>query len=227
MTEPAPVRVAVAHPDPLIDAILHRALAHPAVAVIANVGSAQALLDACDAERIDVALVASAFPGTDMAEVIRSVLVSGARILVLASSHVDGSSSRLLLAGASGLLTVDDLSFDSVAPAVLAVASGRTALHPDVAAALLDQWRAMRSGSTEEPASTGSEPVKLTSREADVLRCLAEGLTVRRIGQRLGVAEKTVETHKSRLYSKLGARNQAHAISIASQLGLLAEGEDR
>jgi len=50
---------------------------------------------------------------------------------------------------------------------------------------------------------------------------MAEGLPAKAIAKRLGVALKTVESHKIRLFDKLGARTQAHAVSIAMGYGLV------
>lgn len=61
----------------------------------------------------------------------------------------------------------------------------------------------------------------LTSRELEVLRLLAEGLTNPEIGQRLFLSPNTVRTHTYNLYGKLGVHNRMNAVSRARELGLL------
>src|SRR5947209_16688607 len=62
----------------------------------------------------------------------------------------------------------------------------------------------------------------LTDRERQVLAVAAQGLTARQIGSRLGVRERTVTTHLSRIYKKLGAAGRLHAIDRATRSGLIS-----
>jgi DNA-binding NarL/FixJ family response regulator len=62
---------------------------------------------------------------------------------------------------------------------------------------------------------------ELTVREADILRSIARGDTVRQTARSLGIAEKTVENTQARLFRKLGARNRTGALATAHALGLL------
>jgi len=64
---------------------------------------------------------------------------------------------------------------------------------------------------------------ELTAREADVLRLIANGCTIRQTATALGITAKTVENTQSRLYRKLGARNRAGALVVAYQLGLVEQ----
>jgi len=95
-------------------------------------------------------------------------------------------------------------------------------LGPVATATVLDQWRKLR-----EPARgtiTGGVASSLTVREHDVLTAMADGLPAKSIARRLGMAVKTVENHKIRIYDKLGVRTQAHAVSLAISQGLLTDG---
>jgi DNA-binding CsgD family transcriptional regulator len=69
----------------------------------------------------------------------------------------------------------------------------------------------------------GGIPASLTVREHDVLVAMADGLPAKSIARRLGMAVKTVENHKIRIYDKLGVRTQAHAVAVAIGQGLLAD----
>jgi DNA-binding NarL/FixJ family response regulator len=61
----------------------------------------------------------------------------------------------------------------------------------------------------------------LTSREREVISLAASGLTARQIAERLGVAERTVNTHLGRIYTKLGVNNRVSAVTAAAQAGLV------
>ncbi len=66
---------------------------------------------------------------------------------------------------------------------------------------------------------------QLSSREAEVLHLLAEGLGVAAIARKLYVSESTAKTHISKIYEKLGAANRAQAIMLAIRQGLLTSEE--
>src|SRR5436190_2201818 len=68
------------------------------------------------------------------------------------------------------------------------------------------------------PAPTGPQ---LSPREGQVLRLLADGMSVAGIAKQLFVSESTAKTHISKLYEKLGAANRAQALMTALRLGLL------
>ena len=219
------VRVVVAHQDSLLRDALAGSLARTHVDLVAAFSSLPELSAACVPGAVDVALVSVDLPGGDLSAAIATLIGRGTRSIVLATDDLDERGTQLLLAGAAGFLLTRDLSVATVIDHVRAVHAGRTALHPSVAVAVLDQWRAMRervapqtSAPPERPAAT------LTPREQQVLEGLSEGLTTHTISARLGVSYKTVESHKSRLYAKLGARNQAHAVRLAIANGLLGAG---
>ncbi len=69
------------------------------------------------------------------------------------------------------------------------------------------------------PLETGDA---LSEREREVLRLLAEGLTNKRIAQRLGISEHTAKFHVSAILSKLGAESRTEAVAIATRRGLVA-----
>lgn len=65
------------------------------------------------------------------------------------------------------------------------------------------------------------EPRALTSRELEVLRLVADGLTSKEVGRKLFVAEETVRSHVANILAALGARNRAHAVTLGFRRGIL------
>ncbi len=151
--------------------------------------------------------------------VVSEILTAGARVLVVSSTGLDDRGAQFLLAGATGFLLLTDLTDADLTSSVATIAAGRSALHPEVARAVLDYWRHQRDAPPSGPRSGAM--AELSGREVEVLQGLHGGMTIRVMARRMGVAEKTVEAHRSKLYAKLGARNQAHALSIASERGLI------
>lgn len=90
-------------------------------------------------------------------------------------------------------------------------------------ARLLDSIDRAMEGLGPDLASLGSRPVSstLSGREREVMSLVIDGLDNRRIGERLGISPRTVEVHKSRLMTKLGARNLSELIQIAHAMGRL------
>ena len=95
--------------------------------------------------------------------------------------------------------------------AVHEVATGKRSFAPEIRRLLLDE----ESNTPAIPA----EP--LTARELDVLRLVVQGTRNSEIGQRLSIAVKTVETHLTSIYGKLGVQSRAEAIALAQKQGLL------
>jgi len=216
------ISIVIGERDGVLRAVLRRALEDEGFHLTAVAVSVPDLVRQCGQLRPDVALVSAELDSVDaLEEAIRDLLSHGTRTVVLGSPSTSEVDSHLLFAGASGLIHFEDEGVHAIGRAVRAVASGTTALHPDVTKAVLQQWRDMRRGL--DVATGVSRNPQLTTRERAVLAALAEGLTSRAAATRLGVAEKTIESHKARIYAKLGARNQAHAIAIAASRGLLRD----
>lgn len=66
---------------------------------------------------------------------------------------------------------------------------------------------------------------RLTAREREVLTLVAHGLTGKQVARHLGISPKTVEMHKSRIYSKLQVPNQAAAVRLALSDGLVGRAD--
>jgi len=73
----------------------------------------------------------------------------------------------------------------------------------------------------EDGVAGGVELPELTARESDILRCLAQGYSIRQTARALGIAPKTVENVQTRLFRKLGVRNRSGAFAVADAFGLL------
>jgi DNA-binding NarL/FixJ family response regulator len=80
---------------------------------------------------------------------------------------------------------------------------------------------AMNRGRAVRAADCVSYVEDLTDRQREILELLASGRTAAKISEHLDISPKTVEGHKQRLFEKLGAANQAHAVALAMRSGLL------
>lgn len=212
-------RVLIANPSPLLRTILRRAISRDHIELVGEASSCAEAVEHARVARPQVVVASSTFDDAPLAHGLRDILASGARVLVVCASPSPATLTTLLVAGVSGYLFIEDVGPDELVAGVRAVVAGDAALHPSAAAAVLQQWRALRQASP--PASAGPR-TDLTARELEVLTAMAEGLATKAIALRLDVALKTVENHKARVFGKLGARSHAHAVTLAIEQGLLS-----
>ncbi len=125
---------------------------------------------------------------------VADALANGASSLVQAETIEDHFLSVLRMAG-QGYLVVDSKPMRPLIGAVRA------------------RW--------ERQAPGGSDLPELTARECDILRYGAQGYSIRQTARLLGIAPKTVENIQTHLFRKLGVRNRAGAVAVASAFGLL------
>jgi DNA-binding NarL/FixJ family response regulator len=102
--------------------------------------------------------------------------------------------------------------------AVRAVAHGDVYVHPSAGRILA------KNLTKKDPAKSERERFdKLTQRERDVLRLVAQGYSAPEIGERLFISPKTVDTYKQRIQEKLGLAHRSDYVQLALKLGLLVE----
>lgn len=131
----------------------------------------------------------------------------GMGIVVLTMHQDDDTLLAALDAGASALVHKSRSAEDVIA----VVHQAATNPASFSAVGLADAIRRRASG----------PPVRLTPREAEVLRGLADGGSVAQVARTLFMSESTVKTHIAKLYDKLGANNRASAVMAAIRLGLI------
>ena len=201
MSEPAPIRVAIAEDSVLVREGLVRLLAEAGFEVTAAAADPQGLLRAIDADRPDVVVLDIRLPPTHTDEGLRLAGavrgLDGPRIgVLLLSQYVEAAYAYQLIeseAAGVGYLLKDRLSdIGELADAIRRVARGGSAIDPSLVAQLLRRRR------ERNPLD------ELTDREREVLGLMAEGRTNLAIADRLVITLKTVETHVASIFSKLG-----------------------
>lgn len=125
--------------------------------------------------------------------------------------HSQDQAPAALKQGARGLL-YRNTTIDELVSAIEAVAAGLDVLAPGLITSLL----------TNQLTEYSDAAVDLTSREAEVLSLVAEGLTNKAIGQRLSISEHTVKFHVNAIMSKLEAQSRTDAVVKATRMGLIS-----
>jgi DNA-binding NarL/FixJ family response regulator len=194
------MRILLAEDSVLLREGLVRLLEEAGHTVVAAVDDADAIVPAVLEHRPDVAVVDVRMPPTFTDDGLRAAVearraVPGVGVLVL-SQYVEESYARDLLAdgrGGVGYLLKDRVQdLDSLVDALDRVASGGTALDPEVVAQLLVTRR------VTDPLAT------LTAREREVLGLMAQGRSNAAIAEELVVSAGAVEKHVGNVFAKLG-----------------------
>ncbi len=167
----------------------------------------------------DVVVMDLDMPDTDGVTATKEIVAKGlaARVLVLTMHAEEDYLVPLLEAGAAGYL-VKSAADRELVDAVRAVAHGETYVRP-AAARVLAKNLTKKDPAAEERARFE----KLTQREQDVLKYVAQGYSAPEIGEKLFISPKTVDTYKQRIQEKLGLAHRSDYVQVALRLGLLSE----
>jgi two-component system response regulator DevR len=178
--------------------------------VVGEAGNATDALIRVRALRPDVAILDARLPDGSGIDVCRDVRSADPSIacLILTSYDDDDALFAAIMAGAAGYVLKQVHGTDLV-DAIRRVAAGQSLLDPAVTTRVLER---LREGPRRDP-----RLASLTDQERRVLDLVAEGLTNRQIGTRLGLAEKTVKNYVSSLLAKLGLASRTQAAIYATQ----------
>ena len=132
------------------------------------------------------------------------------KVVVLTSYAEDENVIPALRAGAAGYL-LKDVEPQELADGVRRVCRGEALIHPAIASRVLREVVQPRADADRDA---------LTPRETDVLRLLGRGLANKRIALELGISERTVKTHVSSIFAKLGVTDRTQAALYAVREGL-------
>jgi DNA-binding NarL/FixJ family response regulator len=180
--------------------------------VIGNVGTVAETMQAATELDPDVVLLDFRLPdgsGPDAAAAIRAIRPA-AKMIFLTREDTDAARFAAVQSGASGFLHKSRAAAEVVA-AIRDVARGKMLITPRTIAALIVKRRSIEA-----------QLDRLTPREKEVLRLLAEGYPSRSIAAEMGISYTTVRTHIRGLGSKLAVHSKLEAVVKARELGLIS-----
>lgn len=191
-------------------------------ALLQGLAGYEIVAEACDGEEAlrlcrellpDIALLDIGLPGITGLEVAERLREEKADVRVLiVSAHSDEEYVRQALRlDVAGYLSKDSTS-EELDVALRAVERGSTFLSPTVSRQVVRDYVRRIDVSTPE----------LTSRQRDVVRLIAEGLSTKEVAFRLGLSVKTVETHRAQIMQRLGVDSIAGVTRYAIRVGIVS-----
>jgi two-component system response regulator NreC len=181
----------------------------PDVDVVGEAGDGQAALDEVERLRPDVVLMDIEMPRLNGFDATRRITQAHkeVKVLILTMYAEEQLVARCLEAGASGYV-LKDVPVSQLVYAIEAVARGERYLSPRAVETVLDdQGQRLERGRTKY--------YLLTDREREVLKLLADGLSVKEVAARLERSVKTAEVHKYNLMRKLCVHDRAGLVKYA------------
>jgi DNA-binding NarL/FixJ family response regulator len=203
------IRVLLAEDHSVVRAGLERLLGTADdIEVVAGAEDGARAVELAAEHRPDVVLMDISMPNLNGIEATRKIVTENAEVqVVVLTSFADRAQIVAALdAGAVGYL-LKDAEPEDVIRGVRAAAKGESPFAPKVARTLLDA-RAKRL------------EARLSERELEVLRCVSKGLPNKLIARNLGISEKTVKAHLTRIYQQIGVTDRTQAALWAREHGL-------
>jgi len=183
----------------------------PNMEVTGEASTGHEVLDKVQTQDFDVILLDISMPGNglDVLKELRHIKPEQ-KVLVLSIYPEEQYAVRALKAGAAGYLTKDSAP-DELMTAIKRITSGRK---------YISQGLAERLASEMEPMAERSLSELLSDREYQVMRLIAQGKTVKKAAEELGLSVKTVSTYRTRILDKLKIKNTNELIRYAVERGL-------
>ena len=174
--------------------------------LVAEASDGEEAIEQFRRHRPDVTLMDLRMPNLNGTEAISRIRneFPDAKIIVLSTYGGDVQVLRAIKAGARGYIVKGHVHRELL-DTIRSVHAGHKRIPPEIAAELADH----------------AADDQLSSREIDVLRLIGEGNANKQIADKLSIAETTVKNHISNIFSKLGANDRAHAVTIALQRGII------
>lgn len=196
------------------------------IKVMAEAKDGEMALEQVIAMRPDMLIVDLTLPRLSGMSVITQLrkAKNKTKIIVLTAAEAPNVWQEALDAGANGV-ALKTISKDELISGVLSVMEGNTFIHSDIESALMKyvedkESRQTKTDETEEPVKP-KKPVKVSVREKQIIKLVAEGYKTKEISEVLGISDRTVSKHRENIMTKLGFTASAEMVNYANHIGLL------
>lgn len=188
------------------------------VEVVGEAATGSQALRLCEELEPDAVLMDIEMPDMDGIHATEQIRAEhpGVGVLMLTVHEHGDAVFEAMRAGASGYLP-KSASLDEVREAVDTLRAGGTYMTPSLAGLAIRSL----TRKVDDVREAAKMAEMTTPREREVLELLSQGLSARAIARRLGISERTVNTHIGHVYRKLGVNNRVDAVLAGLKLGLV------
>ncbi len=189
------------------------------VEVVGEAEDGQEAIEKAEELTPDVVLMDVRMPRVSGIEATRAIAesVPSAKILMLTVSDEEDDLYDAIKAGATGYL-LKEISIEEVASAIRSVVSGQSLISPSMASKLLSEFTSLAKKADDRQAMPTP---RLTDRELEVLKLVAQGMSNREIATELYISENTVKNHVRNILEKLHLHSRMEAVVYAVREKLL------
>jgi two-component system response regulator NreC len=188
---------------------------HPSIHIVAEASNGREAVEVAERIRPDVALLDVAMPDLNGFEAASRVLRGSPRtkVVILTMYEEEEVITRCLKAGASGYVLKDASRADLI-HAIETAKSGGQYLSPRALKKVVKEH-------VKHSVTTVSSYDRLSAREREVLKLLADGMVLKEIAVRLGLSVKTIDAHKTNMMHKLDLHDRGEVVKYAIQRKLI------
>lgn len=190
--------------------------ADPDFEVVGIANDGDAIIELVKEKRPDIAIIDITMPGKNGIEAVRTITADADNVTqcIMLSMHRDPAYVREALRAGARAYLVKSSAFDELRTAVDAVTTGKTYISPEIAGELIESL-------ATDPQPQDDTLSKLTPRERQTMKLLAEGNSVKEIAHQLGLSHKTVHTFRATVMQKLQVTSIAELTRIAIRAGMI------
>lgn len=215
------IRVVLADDYPLVRQTIQIACSdNPRLQIVGQAGDGVKALDLCLELQPDVLVLDLMLPEMDGFEVAERLKQEGSpsKILILTARDDPQGLLRAMRLDVEGYLD-KTIAMGNVAGEIEAVARGERRFSSEKQRAAMGEF----GDFVRRARDTSQMTSRVTAREREILTMIAEGSTTTQMARRLGLSQRTIESHISNLYAKLGTKNRVQAVIRGRELGFIAE----
>ena len=185
--------------------------AQPDMEIVGEASNGREAVEQIRERRPDVVLMDIGMPGLSSFEAARQInkLRPATKVMFLTMYDDEDYLMECMQVGGNGYMLKDSPA-PQLLRAIREVHQGGSFLSPKMLTHLVDDFRGRTQGGSQRPRFSS-----LTPREKEILKYLAEGLSVKEVATQLNLSVKTIEAHKFNLMRKLSIHNKAELVHYA------------
>jgi DNA-binding NarL/FixJ family response regulator len=206
----------------VLEGIQKALMEHPGFAVAGTASDGRDTVEQVRKIKPDILILDVSMPGMNGIKVAEKVKRESPRTRILVySMHTDSEYVRALFrTGISGYVLKEE-PLRALVEALETVRNGSTFYSRKIDGILRENVLSLGACSNKEDSGVRDGVERLSGREKEVLRLLADGMSIQEIAERLRISPKIAETHSDNVFEKLGTRSLAELTKIAIRNGLV------